>query len=240
MEGHALELVGVGQARGADGGAIPVSDGISLSVDAGELVAVMGPSGSGKSTLLGFAGGLVPAGRGRVVVGGEDLTDLDARGRARVRRRHVGYVFQDHNLLPSLTALENVTLPLELDGVTARTARESARRAREGAGVSDLARVFPDDMSAEQEQRVAIARAMTAPHTVVIADEPTGLLDSRASDAVMELLRACVDAGMAGLVATNDPRFAAWADRTLFMRDGRFVDDTGRERAEDLLNDPPS
>lgn len=230
-------MVGVHGRDGTRDRGIAVLHGIDLRVDVGELVAVMGPSGSGKTSLLRIAGGLVPAERGRVLVAGEDITGLGARQLARVRRHHIGFVFEDHNLLPSLTALENVVLPLSLDGVRSGDAATRGRRALETAGVAQVESVFPDDMSVEQAQRVAIARVLAAGCSVVIADEPTGGLDSHGSGAVMELLRTCVDSGTAGLVATHDPRFAAWADRTLFMRDGTFVDDTGRDDAEDLLDD---
>lgn len=209
---------------------------VDLQINIGELVAVMGPSGSGKSTLLNLAGGLDTPTSGSVLVGGDDLGALDAKGRARLRRRHVGYVFQDLNLIPALTALENVTLPLELDGVSARRARSLAVAALAEVGMDALADRFPDQMSGGQAQRVAIARALVGPRRLILADEPTGALDSVTGEAVMRVLRHRVDAGAAGLLVTHDARHAAWADRIVFLRDGSITDTTGTPaQAEDLL-----
>ncbi len=237
---HVLELVGVHGRRDDGDAGVAVLEDIDLVVDAGELVAVMGPSGSGKSSLLRTVSGLVRPSRGKVSVAGTDIAGLDGHGCARMRRRQIGVLSEDPNLLPSLTALENVALPLSLDAVRPRDARAAARLALERVGIADKAGVFPEDLGVEDRQRVAIGRVLAAGCAVLVADEPTGALDSQGSDAVMELLRACVDGGIAGLVATHDPRFAAWADRTLFMRDGRFVDDTGRDRAEGLLEGGPA
>jgi putative ABC transport system ATP-binding protein len=210
--------------------------GVDLEVRMGELVAVMGPSGSGKSTLLTLAGGLDTPTSGTVHVGGDDIGALDAAGRARLRRKHVGYVFQDLNLIPALTAIENVTLPLELDGVSARRARAQGVAALAEVDMDDLADRFPDDMSGGQAQRVAIARALVGPRRLLLADEPTGALDSVTGEAVMRVLRARVDAGAAGLLVTHDARHAAWADRIVFLRDGCVVDSTGAAAdADDLL-----
>lgn len=212
--------------------------GVDLEVRAGELVAVMGPSGSGKSTLLHLAGGLDTPTSGSVLVGGDELGSLDAKGRARLRRRHIGYVFQDLNLIPALTALENVTLPLELDGLSARRARAAATAALGEVGMDALADRFPDEMSGGQAQRVAIARALVGPRRLLLADEPTGALDSVTGEAVMRVLRQRVDAGAAGLLVTHDARHAAWADRIVFLRDGSVVDSTGHAaQAEDLLDE---
>ena len=199
--------------------------GVSLTVSPGELVAVMGPSGSGKSTLLHLAGGLDTPTGGRVLVEGTDLGALSRKALAQVRRRSVGYVFQDFNLVPALTAAENVALPRELDGASTRTARKEALLALEEVGIPDLADRFPDDMSGGQQQRVAIARALVGERRLVLADEPTGALDSVTGEAVMVLLRARCDAGAAGVLVTHDARHAAWADRTVFLRDGLAVDE---------------
>ena len=201
--------------------------GVDLHVRLGELVAVMGPSGSGKSTLLNLTGGLDTPTQGTVTVGGTEISALDLRGRARLRRRSVGYVFQDFNLIPALTAAENVALPRELDGIGTRAARREALAAMAEVGVDELADRFPDEMSGGQQQRVAIARALVGPRRLVLADEPTGALDSVTGEDVMRVLRARVDAGAAGLLVTHEPRFAAWADRTVFLRDGLVVDTTG-------------
>jgi len=231
-----LELVDVRRVHGAGGTAVTALDGVSLRVAAGELVAVMGPSGSGKSTLLLLAGGLDSPTSGEVLVEGVALSGLDRSALAALRRRSVGYVFQDLNLVPALTAAENVALPRELDGVGARAARTDALAALEEVGVADLADRFPDDLSGGQQQRVAIARALVGERRLVLADEPTGALDSATGESVLRVLRARVDAGAAGVLVTHEARHAAWADRVVFLRDGLTVDDTGRAaEAESLL-----
>jgi putative ABC transport system ATP-binding protein len=201
--------------------------GVDLAVHAGELVAVMGPSGSGKSTLLHVAGGLDTPTSGRVFVEGRDLATLSAAQVAAVRRRSVGYVFQDLNLLPSLSALENVSLPLELDGVRGGMARRAARAALDEVGVGAFAARFPDEMSGGQQQRVAIARALVGPRRLLLADEPTGALDSTTGEEVLRVLRARCEAGAAGVLVTHEARHAAWADRVVFLRDGVVVDQSG-------------
>jgi putative ABC transport system ATP-binding protein len=201
--------------------------GVDLAVHAGELVAVMGPSGSGKSTLLHVAGGLDTPTSGRVFVEDRDLASLTAAQVAAVRRRSVGYVFQDLNLLPSLSALENVSLPLELDGVRGGMARRAARAALDEVGVGAFAARFPDEMSGGQQQRVAIARALVGPRRLLLADEPTGALDSTTGEEVLRVLRARCEAGAAGVLVTHEARHAAWADRVVFLRDGVVVDQSG-------------
>lgn len=209
--------------------------GINLSVYPGELVAVMGPSGSGKSTLLTLAGGLDTPSGGRVIVEGTDITAASRKQLAALRRRSIGYVFQDYNLIPALTAAENVALPRELDGISARKARVSALAALEEMGLGQLADRFPDEMSGGQQQRVAIARALVGDRRLVLADEPTGALDSETGESVLALLRSRCDAGAAGILVTHEPRFAAWADRVVFLRDGSVVDETLRSQADSLL-----
>jgi putative ABC transport system ATP-binding protein len=221
-----LELRDVTRVHGEGAAQVHALRGVSLTLQAGELVAVMGPSGSGKSTLLHLAGGLDAATTGEVVVDGVTLGRLRPAALAAVRRRSVGYVFQDLNLIPALTAVENVMLPRELDGVGARRARRQARAALGEVGVADLADRFPDEMSGGQQQRVAIARALVGQRRVVLADEPTGALDSATGEDVMRVLRARVDAGAAGLLVTHEARHAAWADRVVFLRDGVVVDGT--------------
>ncbi|MFG2054952.1 ABC transporter ATP-binding protein [Micromonospora sp. NPDC048930] len=221
-----LELRDVHRTHGAGEAAVHALRGVSLTVRAGELVAVMGPSGSGKSTLLALAGGLDRPTRGDVLVEGEALGALSARELARLRRRRIGYVFQDLNLLGSLTAVENVALPLELDGVGVRAARRSALAALDEVGVAGLGDRFPDQMSGGQQQRVAIARALVGERRLVLADEPTGALDSQTGEAVLHLLRRRVDAGAAGVLVTHEARHAGWADRVVFLRDGDLVDST--------------
>ena len=221
-----LELRDVRRTHGAGEAAVHALRGVSLTVRAGELVAVMGPSGSGKSTLLALAGGLDRPTGGEVVVEGEALVGLSARELARLRRRRIGYVFQDLNLLGSLTAVENVALPLELDGTGVRAARQSALDALREVDLEDLADRFPDQMSGGQQQRVAIARALVGQRRLVLADEPTGALDSQTGEAVLHLLRRRVDAGAAGVLVTHEARHAGWADRVVFLRDGVMVDST--------------
>jgi putative ABC transport system ATP-binding protein len=221
-----LELRGVHRTHGTGETAVHALRGIDLAVAAGELVAVMGPSGSGKSTLLNLAGGLDSPSQGEVLVEGEVLGTLNRKQLARIRRRHVGYVFQDLNLLASLTAVENVALPLELDGMGVRKARKLAATALDEVGLAELAPRFPDEMSGGQQQRVAIARALVGERRLVLADEPTGALDSQTGEAVLRLLRSRVDAGSAGVLVTHEARHAAWADRVVFLRDGVVVDTT--------------
>ncbi|MET7833931.1 ABC transporter ATP-binding protein [Micromonospora sp. WMMA1998] len=221
-----LELRAVHRTHGGGEAAVHALRGVSLTVAAGEMVAVMGPSGSGKSTLLALAGGLDRPTAGEVLVEGEALGGLAARELARLRRRRIGYVFQDLNLLGSLTAVENVALPLELDGTGVRAARRLALAALREVDVAGLADRFPDQMSGGQQQRVAIARALVGERRLVLADEPTGALDSQAGEAVLHLLRRRVDAGAAGVLVTHEARHAGWADRVVFLRDGVLVDST--------------
>ncbi|MGV9703928.1 ABC transporter ATP-binding protein [Streptomyces sp. NPDC003483] len=209
--------------------------GVGLDVHAGELVAVMGPSGSGKSTLLAIAGGLDTPTSGSVTVEGTELTTAGRRELAALRRRRIGYVFQDYNLIPALTAAENIALPRELDGVPVRRARRQALEALRDVGLEQLADRFPDEMSGGQQQRVAVARALVGERRLLLADEPTGALDSETSDSVLALLRRRCDAGAAGVLVTHEPRIAAWADRTVFLRDGVVIDETGRSSVQSLF-----
>jgi putative ABC transport system ATP-binding protein len=201
---------------------------VSLDVGAGELVAIMGPSGSGKTTLLSLTGGLDSPTAGDVVVEGVHLSELSKRGLAKLRRTRIGYVFQDYNLIPALTAAENVALPLELDGARSGTARKLADAALAEVGLEGLGPRFPDEMSGGQRQRTAIARALIGERRLVLADEPTGALDSQSSEAVLRVLRKRCDDGAAGILVTHEPRYAAYADRTIFLRDGKIVDSTGQ------------
>lgn len=235
MSQAVLRFTGVSRVYPAGEGVVRALDEVSFEVSRGELVAVMGPSGSGKSTLLALAGGLDAPTSGSVQVEGVELGGLDATALARLRRDRIGYVFQDYNLVTDLTAAENVALPRELAGVAAGTARREAVAALAEVGLSDVADRFPDQLSGGQQQRIAIARALVGQRGLVLADEPTGALDSRTSLAVLEVLRARIDAGAAGVLVTHEPRYAGWADRTIFLRDGRLVDATTRETPEQLL-----
>jgi putative ABC transport system ATP-binding protein len=222
----ALELVDVVKSYGRGAAEVRALTDVSLSVAPGEMVAVMGPSGCGKSTLLHLGGALEEPSAGRVLVGGRDLAGMGAVERAALRRRDVGYVFQRLNLIPSLTALENVMLPLELDGVPSREARARAREALDAMGLDHLDR-YPDDFSGGQQQRIAIARATTGRRRLLLADEPTGSLDTANSDEVIELLAGLpARNGTAVVLVTHEPRFASWADRVVFLRDGRVVDES--------------
>ena len=232
-----LELVDIDQVFGRPPVQVHALRGVSLRVRAGELVSVMGPSGSGKSSLLTIAGGLDRPTGGTVRVEGMDLGSASAAQLAAVRRRRVGYVFQDFNLIPALTASENVGLPPELDGVPRTTARRAALAALDDVGLAELADRFPDQMSGGQAQRVAIARAVVGDRTLILADEPTGALDTETGDAVLRMLRARVDAGAAGVLVTHDARHAAWADRVVFIRDGLIVQDTGSALGVESLLD---
>ena len=221
-----LELDGVSKVYGEGPAEVRALVDVDLSVEPGALVAVMGPSGSGKSTLLTIAGSLEQPSAGEVRVGGARLSAMSRDERARLRRRSIGYVFQDFNLLAGLTAIENVTLPLELDGVAARTARVAGMEALQWLDVADKAQRFPDDLSGGERQRVAIARAIVGDRYLLLADEPTGALDSVNGEAVMRLLRAACQRGVAGVVVTHEAQLASWADRIVFLRDGRVVDQT--------------
>ncbi|HEY1830161.1 MAG TPA: ABC transporter ATP-binding protein [Acidimicrobiales bacterium] len=209
---------------------------INLSVDPGALIAVMGPSGSGKSTLLTIAGSLEDASNGEVYVAGIGLSRMSRDAKARLRRRSIGFVFQDFNLLPGLTAAENVALPLELDGLSARKARAVGMDALEELGLADRAEHFPDQLSGGERQRVSIARAVVGERKLLLADEPSGALDSANGEAVMRLVLAACRRGVAAVVVTHDAQLASWADRVLFIRDGQMVDQTsGGAGPESLL-----
>ncbi|MGZ4429943.1 MAG: ABC transporter ATP-binding protein [Nocardioidaceae bacterium] len=222
-----LEIRDLTRVHGQGESAVHALRGVSMSVAAGELIAVMGPSGSGKSTLLTCAGGLDSPTSGSVTVEGTVLGTLGRKQLAALRRRSVGYVFQDFNLIPALTAAENVALPRELDGTSARAARRLALAALEEVGIAELADRFPDDMSGGQQQRVAIARAIVGDRRLILADEPTGALDTVTGEAVLRLLRTRCDAGAAGVLVTHEARHAAWADRVVFRRAGLPIDETG-------------
>jgi putative ABC transport system ATP-binding protein len=236
-----LELRGVSKSYldGAD--EVHALSDVDLTVEAGRMVAVMGPSGSGKSTLLTIAGALESATAGEVLVAGQSLAAMSRDDRARLRRRAIGYVFQDFNLLPGLTAAENVALPLELDGMRAGKARAAGLRALTDLGLADRASRFPDQLSGGERQRVAIARSVVGDRALLLADEPTGALDSANGEAVMRLILAACKRGLAAVVVTHDAQLASWADRVVFIRDGRVVDRTApRPGPDSLLAGKPS
>ncbi len=215
-----LVLQDVQRVHGSGETASTALAGVDLTVHPGELVAITGRSGSGKSTLLNVAGGLDVPTAGSVTVAGSRLDGMSRAALAELRRRHVGYVFQADNLLPTLTALENVALPLELDGVAVGAARGAAERALARVLPPEHATRYPDQLSGGEQQRVAIARALVGERTLLLADEPTGALDEVTAEGVLRLLREAVDAGAAALMVTHDPAQAAWADRVVRLRDG--------------------
>jgi putative ABC transport system ATP-binding protein len=222
----ALELRNVSKSYGTGPTTVHALRDVDLIVEPGAMVAVMGPSGSGKSTLLAIAGSLEDPTSGEVVVGGATLSGLRRDERARLRRRGIGYLFQDYNLLAGLTAAENVSLPLELDGVPARRAKPAAQAALEQLGLADRAGHFPDQLSGGERQRVALARAVVGERRLLLADEPSGALDSVNGEGVMRLIHAACKRGVAAVVVTHDAQLASWADRVVFLRDGRVIDRT--------------
>ncbi|OKX77766.1 ABC transporter ATP-binding protein [Corynebacterium glutamicum] len=214
-----LELQNISCAFGEGPRHVSALNNVSLAVNPGELVAIMGPSGSGKSTLLNVAGLLQRATSGHVLIDGASASDLNAKRAAETRRRHIGVIFQNYNLIPTLTVGENVGLPLELDG---KTDRQAVAIALAEVGLEGFDDRFPEEISGGQAQRVAIARALIGSRKILLADEPTGALDTSTGDAVLRVLRQRVDSGAAGLLVTHEPRFAAWADRTIMLRDGEI------------------
>jgi putative ABC transport system ATP-binding protein len=236
----ALQLQAVSRTYGEGAGKVAALRDVDLTVAEGELVAVMGPSGSGKSTLLTISGTLEEPTSGEVLIGDVAVSGLSRDDKARLRRQSIGYVFQDYNLLAGLTAAENVSLPLELDGVRMRSARLAAMAALDELGLADEANRFPDELSGGERQRVAIARAVVGERRLLLADEPSGALDSVNGEGVMRLIRAACQRGVAGVVVTHDAQLAAWADRVVFLRDGRVVDQTSPlPQPESLLTPGP-
>ena len=231
----ALELRRVSKVYGSGPSEVHALSEVDLQVKRGELVAVMGPSGSGKSTLLTIAGSLEEPTDGQVLVDGVDLATVSRSDRATMRRRSIGYVFQDFNLLQGLTVLENAALPLELDGVRATAARAAGIKALEALGVAERAERYPDELSGGERQRVAVARAIVGERELLLADEPTGALDSVNGEGVMRLLRAATHRGLAGVVVTHEAQLASWADRVVFLRDGHVVDQTITPAGPDSL-----
>jgi putative ABC transport system ATP-binding protein len=232
----ALELRGVTKIYGTGAAEVHALSDIDLSIAAGELVAIMGPSGSGKSTLLTVAGTLEEPTSGDVSIEGKPVASMSRNDRARLRRHSVGYVFQDFNLLAGLSALENVSLPLELDGMNLKRAQALALDALAEFDMDGRADRFPDALAGGERQRVAIARAVVGERGLLLADEPTGALDSVNGEAVMRMVRRACNRGVAGVIVTHDAQLASWADRIVFLRDGRVVDQTSpRPEADSLL-----
>lgn len=233
-----LELRKVSRFYGEGAAQVHALEDVELSVDRGALVAVMGPSGSGKSTLLTIAGSLEEPSSGEVLIGGAPLSKMSRNDKARLRRRTIGYVFQDFNLLAGLTAVENVSLPLELDGVPAKKAHAAGMAALEELGLADLATRYPDELSGGERQRASIARAVVGERHLLLADEPSGALDSTNGEAVMRMIHAACKRGVAAVVVTHDAHLASWADRVVFLRDGRVVDQTSPPPSPESLLAP--
>ncbi|MGL5826166.1 MAG: ABC transporter ATP-binding protein [Nocardioides sp.] len=217
-----LEVDSAERVHGLGAGAVYALRGVSLAVSAGEFVAVMGPSGSGKSTLLNIAGGLDQVTKGAVRVRGKELGRMSRAELARVRRRDIGYVFQNYNLIPSLTAAENVALPLELDGIKTRDAARRALAALEAVGLSGLGGRLPSQMSGGEQQRTAIARAVIGDRGLMLADEPTGALDTHNGAQIGSLLRDKCNEGAAVVLVTHEPAYGGLADRVVHLRDGKI------------------
>lgn len=222
-----IQTVGLTKTYGKGETAVTALDRISLNIHPGEFVAVMGPSGCGKSTLLHLIGGLDRATAGRVHIEGDDLSKLNDSKLTELRRRKIGFVFQFFNLIPVLDATENAALPLTLDGVKPAEAKAKAADWLKKIGLGNRLHNRPDQLSGGQQQRVAVARALVAEPKLVLADEPTGNLDTKASDEIAVLLRQVADDwGRTVLMVTHDPRIAAYADRIIFLKDGTIVDET--------------
>ncbi|TEU18161.1 MAG: ABC transporter ATP-binding protein [Anaerolineales bacterium] len=208
--------------------------GVDFVVEKGEFVAVMGPSGSGKSTLLHLLGGLDKSTDGEVTLGGRKLSVMSDKEVTLARRRNVGFVFQFYNLLPTLTAEENITLPLLIDGKKIKEYQSKIDELLELVGLTDRRRHKPDQLSGGEQQRVAIARAFVNAPDIVLADEPTGNLDSRAGEEIMKLLRrSCDELGQTIVVVTHDPKAASFADRIVFLKDGQIASEIRLEKGGD-------
>jgi putative ABC transport system ATP-binding protein len=234
VKAPAVAATAVTRRYGDGESAVDALRGVTLEVPAGQFTAVMGPSGSGKSTLMHLLAGLDSPSSGTVSIGGEDITTMSDKQLTRLRRRHIGFVFQQFNLLPTLTAEENILLPLSIAGRKADKADLEALISR--VGLEERRRHRPSEMSGGQQQRVAIARALITAPTVLFADEPTGNLDSASGAEILALLREAVELdGQTTLMVTHDPRAAAAADRVVFIADGRIVADLAEPTEADIL-----
>jgi putative ABC transport system ATP-binding protein len=231
MNAALLRAEDVRKSFGSGEGEASILKGIDLEIRRGELTLLMGPSGSGKTTLVSILAGLLRPSAGRVELCGEPISQLDEAAVSRVRRRHVGFVFQTYNLFPALTALDNIALGYRMRGQPVAQARASARAALEAVALGDRSAYLPGKLSAGQKQRVAIARALAGAPAIVIGDEPTAALDGPTALSVMLLLRQRVTAESAVLVVTHDPRLERFAHRTLYMEDGQIVSEKRHEQA---------
>ena len=230
----ASRVVGLTKSYGTGDARVVALDDVSLDLNAGEFTAVMGPSGSGKSTLMHCCAALDTADRGQVFIGAQDLTSLKDKALTQLRRDHIGFVFQAFNLVPTLTAAENITLPLTLAG--RKPDPDWFRTVIDAVGLGDRLSHKPNELSGGQQQRVAVARALASRPMIVFADEPTGNLDSQSSAEVMRLLRRSVDHfGQTIVMVTHDPVAAAYTDRVVFLADGRVVDEVRSPTRDDVL-----
>jgi putative ABC transport system ATP-binding protein len=211
--------------------AVTALDHVSIQVKEGEFVAVMGPSGCGKSTLLHLLGGLDRPSEGRVVIGDTAIADMKDDDLTRLRRQKIGFIFQFYNLIPVLNALENAALPVTLDGIKPAEAKKRAGEWLARFGLGERLNNRPDQLSGGQQQRVAVARALVSEPALILADEPTGNLDTRSGDEIAALLREVTKTyGRTVIMVTHDPRIAAYADRIIFLKDGKVVDETLLEK----------
>ncbi|MCB0912785.1 MAG: ABC transporter ATP-binding protein [Propionibacteriaceae bacterium] len=227
-----VEIAGLTKIYGSGVAEVTALDAVDLRVPEGQFITVMGPSGCGKSTLLNLLGGLDSPTDGAISIDGQALGDLPDDRLTELRRRRIGFVFQFFNLIPVLTAVENASLPLRLDG--AKDAEERAVAWLERVGLGDRLQNRPDQLSGGQQQRVAIARALSTEPALVLADEPTGNLDSRSAGEIGELLsQVSTEWGRSVLMVTHDPRIASFAQRLVLMRDGRVVDDVELDGSHD-------
>ncbi len=226
-----IQIENLTKVYGTGDTAVTALDHVNLQVNEGEFVAVMGPSGCGKSTLLHLLGGLDRPSAGSVSIAGTPIADMKDDDLTKLRRRRMGFVFQFFNLIPVLTAVENASLPVTLDGVKPAEARRRAAEWLGRFGLGDRLNNRPDQLSGGQQQRVAVARALVAEPDLILADEPTGNLDTRSGDEIAALLRQVTKQYHRTVVmVTHDPRIAAYADRIVFLKDGRVVDETNLER----------
>ncbi len=233
--GAVVSAQGLARRYGAGETAVDALRGVSLDIPRGHLTAVMGPSGSGKSTLMHILAGLDRPTAGTVRIDGVDLTTLKDNDLTKLRRRHIGFVFQFFNLLPMLSAEENITLPLSIAGE--KPSEEWLKELLDATGLSDRRSHRPSELSGGQQQRVAVARALVSKPTVLFADEPTGNLDSQTSGEILDLLRGAVDTyGQTTVMVTHDPRAATIADRILFLADGLIVKELGRSSQPEILD----
>jgi putative ABC transport system ATP-binding protein len=227
MSNNIIETQNLTKIYGSGSTVVTALDKVSFSVQPGQFVAVMGPSGCGKSTLLHLLGGLDRPSDGKVLIEGTSIADMSDDRLTELRRRKIGFIFQFFNLIPVLTAVENAALPVTLDGVKPNEARAKAAEWLERFGIGDRLASRPDQLSGGQQQRVAIARALVAEPALILADEPTGNLDTRAGDEIAGLLRdVSKQYGRTVVMVTHDPRIAAYSDRIIFLKDGKVVDET--------------